>query len=98
MSADLYFRWMWFWCWLCYRAYMVLPVADSHHTRYGRFTLWLLGYAGCYAHSTIEDFHLCNFFYRTEAEQDAAWVRHLSALPPAPDAADSTLLRRLGAE
>src|SRR5258708_36363927 len=98
MSADLYFRWMWFWCWLCYRAYMVLPVADSHHTRYGRFTLWLLGYADCYAHSPIEDFQLCNFFYRPQPEQDAACARHVAALLPAPDAADPPLPPRLRAQ
>ena len=83
MVSRLYFRWMWFWCWACYRLYLALP---SHYQRsgfYRGFSLWLLGYAGSYAHSTLADFHLCNFFYRTEAEQCAAWDRYLATLPPA---------------
>lgn len=63
MTWTLYHRWMWFWCWLCYRAYMALPMPYSHHTRYGRFNMWLLGYAGCYAHcDTRESFGECSFF------------------------------------
>lgn len=73
----LYFEWMWLWCWSCYRAYMALPPAASHQSRWGRFQIWLLGYAGGYAHSTRADFHLCSFFYRSKAEQSAAWDRHL---------------------
>lgn len=41
----------WFWCWLCFRAYLALPIAGTHKSIYGKFTLWLLGYAGFYAHS-----------------------------------------------
>lgn len=40
----------WFWCWLCYRAYLALPIAGTHKSIYGKFTLWLLGYAGFYAY------------------------------------------------
>jgi hypothetical protein len=80
MSHAVYFNLMRFWCWLCYRAYMASPVAMSHSTRYGLFQMWLLGYAGAYAHSTRADFHLCDFFYHTRAEQSAAWDRHLAAL------------------
>lgn len=77
----LYFEWMWFWCWGCYRAYRALPVASSHATRYGRFLMWLLEYAGAYAHSSRADFHLCSFFYRSKAEQSAAWDQHLKVQP-----------------
>lgn len=49
----------WFWCWLCYRAYLALPIAGTHRSLYGKFTLWLLGYAGFYAydprHSVPQD-------------------------------------------
>jgi hypothetical protein len=83
MGSRLYFRWMWFWCWACYRAYLALPAASSHNTRYGRALMWLLGYAGAYAHSDPSNFHLCSFFYRTDAEQSAAWDRHLSAMSQA---------------
>jgi hypothetical protein len=83
MRRSPYFWWMWFWCWLCYRAYMTLPVASSHHTLYGRFLMWLLSYAGAYAHSDLSDFHLCNFFYRTKEEQDAAWDGHLAGISQA---------------
>lgn len=76
-STRAFFYLMRFWCWLCYRAYMLSPVASSHGTRYGRFMMWVLGYAGAYAHSTPDDFYLCNFFYRTKAEQSEAWDRHL---------------------
>lgn len=83
MSKSLYFRWMWLWCWTCYRLYMAIPPASTHASRYGRFNMWLLGYAGAYAHSDLNTFHLCDFFYRTREEQSAAWDRHLSAHPPA---------------
>ena len=77
----IYFEWMWFWCWCCYRTYMAIPPADSHESRYGRFNMWLIGYAGAYAHSD-SDFHLCSFFYRTKEEQSAAWDRHIATLSP----------------
>lgn len=60
--SRIYFEWMWFWCWACYRAYTALPVASNHHTRYGRFLMWLLGYAGCYAYCERSNFHQCSFF------------------------------------
>lgn len=82
MNNRIYFRWMWFWCWACYRAYLALPTPSSHSTRYGHFQMWLLGYAGAYAHSNLSNFHLCDFFYRTEEEQCAAWDRHLSVPRP----------------
>jgi hypothetical protein len=71
---------MWFWCWACFKAYTKSPVAHNQHSLYGRFQMWLLGYAGCYAHCDIHSFHLCNFFHRTDEEQDAAWDRHLATL------------------
>lgn len=40
----------WFWCWLCYRAYLALPLPMTHRSTYGKFSLWLLGFAGFYAH------------------------------------------------
>ena len=40
----------WVWCWLCFKSYMALPVSRAHRSLYGRFTLWLLGYAGYYAY------------------------------------------------
>lgn len=82
MKHALYFRWMWFWCWACYRAYLALPMPDLHSTIYGRVNLWILGWAGAYAHSTLNDFHLARFFYRSDAEQAVAWEKHL-AVPPA---------------
>jgi hypothetical protein len=72
----LYFEWMWLWCWACYRAYMALPIPRPD-TRYDRFLMWLLGYAGAYAESSRADFHLCSFFYRSKAEHVAAWDRYL---------------------
>lgn len=84
--SGLYFRWMWFWCWLCYRAYLALPIARNHQTRYGRFTLWLLGYGGSYAHSDLSSFHLCSYFHNSKEEQDAAWECFISVgRPSAPD-------------
>ncbi len=41
----------WFWCWLCFRVYIALPMPRTHKSLYGRFSLWILGYAGYYAHS-----------------------------------------------
>lgn len=75
---PLYFRWMWFWCWFCHRAYLSLPIASTHKSRYGRFSLWLLGYAGSYAHSDLSSFHLCSYFHRSKEDQDAAWDRFVS--------------------
>lgn len=83
MGSRLFFWSMRFWCWTCYRVYMAIPAPDSHASRYGQFNMWLLGYAGAYAHSDLSDFHLCNFFYRTKGDQSAAWERHIAALPPA---------------
>lgn len=53
VRSKLYFHCMWFWCWLCYRAYIALPIACTHNSSYGRFTLWLLGYGGAYANSAV---------------------------------------------
>jgi hypothetical protein len=44
----------WIWCWAAYHLWVALPFAPYHETRYGKFRLWLLAYAGSYAHS--EDF------------------------------------------
>jgi hypothetical protein len=74
---------MWFWCWLCYRLYLALPVANFN-TRYHRFTLWLLGYGGAYAHSTREDFHWCAFFFESDEACRAAWAKHLDETSTAP--------------
>lgn len=82
MRWTPYHHWMWFWCWLCHLTYMASPVADSQHSRYGRFQMWLLGYAGAYAHSDRGNFHLCLFFYRDRAEHSAAWDRHIAQSPP----------------
>jgi hypothetical protein len=41
----------WFWCWLCFKAFLALPTCRTHQSVYGRFTLWLLPYAGYYAYS-----------------------------------------------
>ena len=78
MKWTAFHHWMRFWCWLCFRTYLALPIANDLKSRYGRLTMWLLGYAGAYAHSNRETFHLCSFFYRTKAEQDAAWDEYLS--------------------
>jgi hypothetical protein len=40
----------WFWCWLCYRAYLALPMPATHRSPYGRFSLWISGYAYFYAY------------------------------------------------
>lgn len=40
----------WFWCWLCFRTYLALPLPQTHQSYYGRFSLWILGYAGFYAY------------------------------------------------
>jgi hypothetical protein len=64
---------MWIWCWLCFKAYMALPVAGSNKSRYGRCNLWLLSYAGCYANSDRATFPLCRFFFRSNAEQSESW-------------------------
>lgn len=40
----------WFWCWLCFRLYLALPLPMTHRSLYGKFSLWILGYAGFYAH------------------------------------------------
>lgn len=77
MRWTPYHHWMWFWCWLCYRAYILFPIASNHHTRYGRGMLWILGYGGAYASSDRSNFHLCIFFYRSVEEQNAAWDRHI---------------------
>lgn len=68
MRWTIYHHWMWIWCWACYRAYMALPAAESHDSRYGRFMMGRLGYAGAYAHSDKSNFHLCSFF--EQASQD----------------------------
>lgn len=78
----IYFEWMWFWCWACYRIYTAIPAPDIHASHYGRFNMWLLGYAGAYANSSRADFHLCNFFYRNDAEQKLAWETHLAIPRP----------------
>lgn len=68
-----------FWCWLCYRAYLTLPMSGSHESLYGRFSLWLLGFAGAYAHSDRDTFPLCLFFYRSKEEQSVAWDAFLAS-------------------
>lgn len=45
----------WFWCWLCYRAYLALPMPDTHKSLYGRFSLWILGFAGFYAYDPCHE-------------------------------------------
>lgn len=44
-------RAQWIWCFVAFKLYIWLPSAMTHKSRYGRFTLWLLGYGGAYAHS-----------------------------------------------
>lgn len=39
----------WVWCIIAYRVWLWLPLPRTHQSPYGRFTLWLLGYAGAYA-------------------------------------------------
>jgi len=68
-----------FWCWLCFHSYMMLPMARSHKSLYGRAMGWVLGWAGAYAHSDRSNFHLCRFFYKSDEEQSAAWDRHSAA-------------------
>lgn len=48
-------------CWLAYVIWRALPLGQLYTTGfphlYGRFNLWLLGYAGAYAYSDdFEDF------------------------------------------
>lgn len=62
----MYERWMWIWCKACFKVYLALPLPATHKSLYGRFSLWLLGYAGAYAHSTRENFHQCSFFDKAE--------------------------------
>lgn len=45
----------WFWCWLCYRAYLAFPMPRTHKSPYGRFSLWMLGYAGFYAYDPCHE-------------------------------------------
>jgi hypothetical protein len=40
----------WAWCCVAFNLYMMLPMARSHKSLYGRFTLWLLSYAGTWAY------------------------------------------------
>jgi hypothetical protein len=44
-------RTLWIWCYIAFKLYLWLPTSLNHKTLYGRFALWLLGYAGAYAHS-----------------------------------------------
>lgn len=44
-------RIQWFLCWAAYRLYRILPVTLNSGSRYWRFNMWLVGYAGAYAHS-----------------------------------------------
>lgn len=80
MKWTAYHHFMWFWCWACFRAYLTLPMPATHKSRYGRFNLWLLGFAGGYAHSTRADFHLCIWFHPNEEAQAAAWEAHSDAV------------------
>lgn len=41
----------WIWCRIAFHLYLWLPMAASHKSLYGRLTLWLLGFAGAYAHT-----------------------------------------------
>jgi hypothetical protein len=79
-----YHHWMWFWCWLCYRLYLALPAAMNLNTRYSRICLWLLGYAGCYAYGTRENFPWCRFFFESDEACRAAWAKHLNEASAAP--------------
>lgn len=45
----------WFWCWLCYRTYLALPTPATHKSFYGRFCLWILGFAGFYAYDPCHE-------------------------------------------
>lgn len=83
--TRLYFEWMWFWCWACYRAYLALPAAMNMGTRYHQFTMWLLAYGGAYAYSTRKDFHLCRFFFQNDGDCHAAWEKHLAVTRPQRD-------------
>lgn len=83
MVPVLHVKFMWLWCWFCYRAYMASPVAHDLHTRFGRLQMWLIGYAGAYAYSSELDFHLCRFFYGSDEAFNAAWDRHLTQHPSA---------------
>lgn len=83
MIYTPYFAWMWFWCWLCFRIYLAIPTPRTHESLYGKLALWLLGYAGAYAHSNLSNFHLCRFFYGSDEAQCAAWDRYLSAITQA---------------
>lgn len=80
MVPILYVKWMWIWCWGCYRIYLAVPMPETHKSLYGQLSLWLLGYAGAYANSNPDNFHLCRFFYGSDEAQCAAWDRYLAAL------------------
>ena len=45
----------WIWCWLCFRAYLALPLPRTHESMYGRFSLWILAFAGYYAYSPAHE-------------------------------------------
>ncbi len=50
------------WCYVAFQTYMLLPGARTHQSRYGRFTLWLIGYGGAYMHSdNYADFRVNSF-------------------------------------
>lgn len=58
-------RLLWIWCWIALKLYLNLPLGSDHRNLYGRFLMWLLGYAGAYAHSEdYADFYE-NAFTRT---------------------------------
>lgn len=81
MKRSPYFWWMWVWCWACFRVYMTLPVSRTHKSLYGRVMLWVLGHGGAYAHSSLNTFHLCRYFYATREEHAAEWDRYEASEP-----------------
>lgn len=44
-------RLQWIGCRIAFHVYLWLPHSRTHESRYGRFCLWLLSFAGAYAYS-----------------------------------------------
>lgn len=53
--ADNCSRPYWFWCWFCFHVYLALPRYEAGESIYGRFSLWLLAFAGYYAYSSVHE-------------------------------------------
>lgn len=49
-------RLQWFGCYLAFRLYLAIPLARDIKSRLARLQLWLLQYAGAYAHSPDFEF------------------------------------------